>query len=200
MERPQMTIKQTTPPAAEPVTLADVEGQCRESLAEQSAIINLFIAAVRQRAEAMTRRALVTQQWRVALDRFPSGRDPIILPLPPLQTVEIVKYIDGDGIEQTMDPLTYRVITDAEPGQIIPVYGGAWPSARSDVGAVTVEFTCGYGDAGAAVPEGIRQWILMNVAALYENREVTGIAAKGAEFNFTSLADGLIFDFRVLGW
>lgn len=202
-----MILKQTTKPASEPVSLTDVEAQCRiGSLSDESLAVERFIVAVRQKAEAVTRRALITQTWELVLDAFPAGRGVIALPLPPLQSVVSIIYTDADGIEQTLDPLAYRAITDAEPAYIIPAYGLSWPSALNDVAVVRIRFTCGYGpisgigeDTATNVPEAIQQWILLNVANLYENRE-TVIVGKNSLVEINTLADSLLDDFRVRGW
>lgn len=199
-----MILKQITKPAAEPVSLTDVEAQCRiGSLSDEALAVERFIAAVRQKAEAVTRRALITQTWELVLDAFPAGRGAISLPLPPLQSVGFITYTDIDGVTQTLDPLAYRAITDAEPAYIIPVYGLSWPVALNDDAVVRVRFTCGYGptdpDTAANVPEAIQQWILLNVANLYENRE-TVVVGKNSLVELHTLADSLLDDFRVRGW
>lgn len=199
-----MILKQITKPAAEPVTLTDVEAQCRiGSLSDEALAVERFISAIRQKAEAVTRRALITQVWELVLDAFPAGRCVITLPLPPLQSVDSITYTDIDGIEQTLDPLAYRAITDAEPAYVLPSYGLSWPSALNDVAVVRIRFTCGYGpvapDTANNVPEAIQQWILLNVANLYENRE-TVIVGKNSLVEINTLADSLLNDFRVRGW
>lgn len=121
-------------------------------------------------------RVLVRQTWRLSLDRFPSGGE-IVFPLPPLQSVERVSYLDADGVRQDLTdeagspPGTgYRVTTGGLVGSISPVFDGAWPSGRIDRGAVQVEFTAGFGDP-ADVPAAIRRWVATRAATFYEHRE-----------------------------
>lgn len=194
-----MILKCLTPPGVEPITLADVENQCRiDSLSDESAAIDLFIAATRQRAEAVTRRALITQQWRLTVDGFPGCNTPIAIPLPPLQSVDSITYVDTAGITQTLDPELYRVITDDEPARLLPLFEHVWPSTRGDIGMVSITFTCGYGDNHGAVPAAIRQWMLLNVANLYENREsLTAAPGRLTMVDLTTMADSLLHDFRV---
>ena len=190
-------------PEVEPITLSDVEGQCRIEVSDEASTVNIFIKAVRERAESVTRRSLITQTWELTLDEFPSGivDKKIYLPKPPLQTVDSIKYIDTNGVEQTLDPSLYKVVNKCEPGYVQPAYGKAWPVTRNDSAVVTIEFTCGYGpidpDTSLNVPAGIIQWMLLNVATLYENRELEGIAQKGTVFNLNTIADGLIENYRI---
>lgn len=191
-----------TQPASEPITLTDVEGQCRiTDLSAEASTIDIVIQAVRERAEQATRRAFVTQVWELTLDGFPYGA--ISLPLPPLQTVDSIKYIDTAGVEQTLDAAAYRVLTGGEPGAVQPVYGTTWPNTLNDLETVKIRFTCGYGpiapDTSLNVPKAILQWQLINIANLYENRESQGVAmGRSTVFNLdATLCDGLLESYRI---
>lgn len=194
-------------PVSEPVTLTDVQGQVRlTDLSAEAETVELMITAVREVAEGATKRALITQQWELLLDNFPSGRMPITLPMPPLQTVDYIKYINVTGTEQTLDPLGYRVVAETapncNPGYVLPLYGLNWPSTLQDVATVRIAFTCGYGpigeDTALNVPKAICQWILLNCANLFENRESVGVAYRETKFDLTdALANGLIEKYRI---
>lgn len=191
-----------TQPASEPIQLVDVEGQCRiTDLSAEASTIEVMIQAVRERAEQITRRALVTQTWELTLNSFPYGA--ISLPLPPLQTVDSIKYIDTDGAEQTLAASAYRVLTGGEPGAVQPVYGTTWPNTLADLETVKIRFTCGYGPIAPAtslnVPKAICQWCLLQVANLYENRESQGVTmGRSTVFNLdATLCDGLIESYRI---
>lgn len=199
-----MILKQITKPAQEPITLTDVESQCRvDPLSDESLAVERFITAMRQRAEGITRRALITQTWELILDSFPFGRNVISIPLPPLQSVDSITYYDTNNVLQTLSSSLYRVLSDGEPSRIIPVYGESWPVALDDIETVRIRFTCGYGPVQDSesinVPESIRQWILLNVASLYENRE-TVVVGKNSVIEIHTFADSLLEDFRVRGW
>src|SRR6185436_3596478 len=101
-------------------------------------------------------------------DRFPAGS--LLLPYPPLQSIDNLTYVDGGGSLRTLDAAAYLVRTAETPGEVVPAYGTAWPAARPQPDAVTIEFTCGYG-APDAVPEAIRRAVLLVVGTLYANRE-----------------------------
>lgn len=197
-----MNLTLVTAPKGEPITLTEIQGQTRlVDLSAESETVELMISAVRERAEAITKRALVTQSWLLTLDAFPSGRSAIQLPKPPLQTVDSIAYCDANGVWQILDPLAYRVVISSEPGYVVPIYGLNWPTVLNDVGVVTIKFTCGYGpitpDTSLNVPKGILQWIAMNVANIFENRETEGIAYRETKFDLSTLADGLIENYRI---
>ena len=204
-----MNLNLITAPQVEPLTLEDVEGQVRlpGQLSAEAETVDMMITAIRERAEAVTRRALISQVHELVLDGFPSGRQIIILPKPPLQSVESIVYTDVDGVEQTLDSFAYRVITQTGPtagyGYVIPAYGLNWPTALNDVATVKIRFKCGYGPLVAGesdnIPKGIKQWMLINVANAFENREsiVVGSGRDSLIDMTETLADGLLANYRL---
>ena len=119
-------------------------------------------------------RALMTQTWDLFLDVFPAGSKSIQIPLPPLQSVTSVKYINPDGNLITLDASKYIVDIAATPGLIHAAYGESWPDTRCQSNAVTVRFVAGYGTA-AAVPEPVKAALKLLVGHWYQNREPVNI-------------------------
>lgn len=114
--------------------------------------------------DALLDRALGRQSWRLMLDGFP--RDGIELPLPPLRSVDLIRYTQPDGTTADIPGSAYRVaIPGAAPGLVRPL--GLWPAVARGESTVEVQFTAGYD----TVPAPIRTAILQHVALLYENRE-----------------------------
>jgi len=185
-----MVLKKITSPTVEPITLSDVEGQCRATLTGEEASVNTMIAAVRQKAENILHRAFITQTWDMVLDEF---TDVIEVSKPPLVSVASVKYYDPDGILQTLAATEYVIDTDSTPGRVYPAYGKSWPATQVRPNAVRIQFVAGYGDAGTDVPACIRQWMLLNVTNLYENRETETVASgKLTMVDLSTLADSLL--------
>lgn len=191
------------PPATGPVTLNDALGQIRvdfENLVDAPRTVEMFISAIREVAMDRLNRALITQKMTLRLDGFPRGRVPVELPLPPLQSVEEIRYTATDGASATLDVSAVTVDTASEPGRIMPVYGTTWPAALADYGSVEIDFTAGYGDSPADIPASVRQWMLINIANLYENREsiitTNGKWVQSVDITST-LADGLINSLRI---
>jgi len=208
-----MPLRLITAPATEPVTLADVSAHVRWDVSAESTAINLFIQALRERAEAETHRALITQTWELSMDKFPvpqifgyTGLDPIypakfrgeiILPKPNLLSIVSITYVDVNGALQTLDPATYTMDNAEEPGMVVPAYGCAWPGCRGDINGVKIRYTCGYGPASSDVPAAIRTWMLMNIASIYENRESTVVGARATMVELTTICDALLMPFYV---
>lgn len=190
-------LTQLSPPAAEPLTLADAKPHLRvdADITEDDGLIAALIVTARQQAEHRTGRALVTQQWRLGLDRF--ADDSLELPLPKLQSVQSVTYLDADGVRQTLAGAEYDVVTDELVGRLLPAFGKTWPDCRIRPGSVQVSYTCGYG-AASDVPQSIKAWMLLAIGAWYENREALTSGKPVAELP-RSFWDGLLDPFYVPG-
>lgn len=126
-------------------------------------------------------RALISQRWKLILDSFPDGSGKIIIPLPPLQTVHSIIYIDEAGASQTLATDKYRVVSDVEPAFIEPLYGTEWPWTRDVEGTVRIEFTAGYGATWDKVPDEIRTYLSLQVAEWYNNRELNIVGTSISE-------------------
>lgn len=167
-----MSLKRTTPPAAEPITLDQAKLHLRVDHADEDGLITGLITAARLAAEDRLQRTLINSGWTLVLDSFPpvcSRLGNIIqAPMPPLLTVESIQYIDTAGTSQPLASSQYRVDVLGEPGRIQPVT--SWPATARQVNAVTVTYTAGYGASAADVPQPIKQWMLLAIGDLYANR------------------------------
>lgn len=188
-----MGLTQLTAATEEPLTLAEVKAHLRVEHNDEDVLIAALIATARDAAESRTGRSLVTQQWRATLDAWPADGI-IVLPRPPLASVQDVTYLDSDGARQTVAVADTLVTTDTLVGDVRPAYGKSWPSARQEPGSIRVDYTAGYGLA-AAVPQGIKAWMLLAIGTWYAQREavITGtIVAELPRSFWQSLLDPYI--------
>jgi hypothetical protein len=208
----------------EPVMLQEAMAQARNELPDNDPsapfdrfLLSAYIRSARLYAEAACRQSLLTQQWILYLDSFPSaggyynraireiwpslgglpsglgfypGLVPnstgvIDIPLPPLQAVSSVQYLDFQGNTQTVSPSAYNVSVGMG-GRIQPQYSTVWPISRPTIDSVFITFTAGMGPTADTVPDNIRTAILMFAAHLYENRE-----AVSADGTFTAVPMGV---------
>lgn len=219
-----MSLTLVTAPTVNPVTDSEVYDHLRVPLVgspaapvDASHIQALITAAVSHidGKGGILGRALVTQTWDLKMDRFPSEREiggfvfeplysggPIRVPLPPLQSVTYIKYIDTDGSEQTLSDTLYTVDTSSEPGRIVPAFGQTWPQTRGHIDDVTVRFVAGYAgddspeDLRANVPGSIKAAIKVLVDEMYQNRGDTVLGSTVADLPFGVRA--LLAPFKVM--
>jgi uncharacterized phiE125 gp8 family phage protein len=166
-----MGLQLITDAAEKPMSLAEAKLHLRIDGTDEDANVTSLISRATNYAEQQTGRALVSQQWRLILDGFPSGS--IKLPLPPLASVESITYTDTDGATQTLSAADYLVNPFGLIGEVSLAYGKSWPETRAQAMAVQVVFTCGYADA-ASVPQAIKAAILLLIGHLDQNREAAG--------------------------
>jgi uncharacterized phiE125 gp8 family phage protein len=154
------------------ITVADAEEFMRaEFSVSEEPLIESLITAARQWCEEYLGRAIGVQTIELRLGGFPANDGPIILKSPVVE-VATVKYLDADGVEQTMDEDDY-LVSDAEPAEIVPV--SSWPYAFDSADSVRVEYDAGYSAGSPLVapilPKTIKTAMLMMVADMYANRE-----------------------------
>lgn len=182
-----MTTKIITAPTVEPVSLDEARAHCRVDGTADDALLTIFIQQAREQAEHQTGRALCTQTREQVLDGFPCVA---ILRGAPIESVTSVKYLDIDGIERTLDAAEYQLVQDAVPAYVVPAHGKSWPATQDNPAAVRIRYACGYANA-AAVPAGIKAWMLLAIGTLYNQREtiVVGAAASIPDGFWQSLLD-----------
>lgn len=143
---------------------------------DEDSLISSLLATAEAHVESVTGRTLLKRQHTLSLHTFHVRCDGLILlPLPPLQSVDQIQYVDGNGDTRTLDPSAYQVDAYSTPARLLPAPGEYWPVVRTQFGAVTITYTAGYGDSGDDVPEPIRQAILLLLGHWFENREATGL-------------------------
>jgi uncharacterized phiE125 gp8 family phage protein len=176
-----VSLVAVTPPVSYPVSVAEAKAQLNYAGSDQDTLIGSLIATATLHLEGragVLGRALLTQTWEMRIDQFPrSTRGRIEIPLPPLQSVTFVRYIDDTGSEATLDPALYTVETWHPMPRIRPAYGHVWPTARDEDSAVRIRFVAGYGTA-ADVPAPIKHAILLLVGTWFRDREATGEMTK----------------------
>jgi uncharacterized phiE125 gp8 family phage protein len=165
-----MRFKLITPPATEPITLAEAKEVCRVDGTEEDLLLQALISAAREQCEHILGRSLMPQTWEAVLDEFPANAN-IALFHGPVASIESVKYISAaTANEATVPDTDYYLDADNLPAFVLPAYEKEWPQPLPTANAVRVRYVAGYADS-AAVPANIKAWIKIAVATLYKHRE-----------------------------
>lgn len=190
--------KIVTPPAQNPVTLAEAKKQARIYHDFDDDQVTMMIESATAIVEQYLQRKLITQTWKMFLDSFPVE---IKVLFGDLQSVTHVKYTDSDEAQSTFDSSKYLVDTDSKPGRIILKTNETWPTdVLSPKNPIEVQFVTGYGDNTTDVPQDIRNAILWITSYLYKYREsvVTNNKMNIEElpFNWKSM----LYPYRIWDW
>jgi uncharacterized phiE125 gp8 family phage protein len=186
-----LRLERTSGPTSEPITTAEAKSHLRVDSTDHDTRIDALIRAAREYVEQVTRRALMTQTWKLYLDDFPLS-ERIDLPRPPIQSVTLIEYVDTDGATQTLDASQYRVDSKTEPGRITEAEGVTWPATDQVTNAVTITYDAGYGGTAADVPQAIQEAIQLQVELLFD-RPDSGYAKTLRESRDALLAPYRVF-------
>jgi uncharacterized phiE125 gp8 family phage protein len=189
--KPIPTFVLKTPPVIEPIGLDEVKAHSRIDLDDDDLLIQGQILAVRTMVELVYDLALITQTWTMYLDWLPN--DCVEIFKRPVQSVTSVKWTDGAGATQTLDPNTYYSDLNARPPRLVRAQNANWPYVQPRPSAVAVEFVAGFGDKRENVPPHLITYMLIKTADYYEHREsYSELKLQGLDF-----VEGLISNERL---
>lgn len=164
-----------TPPSATPLALADVKAHLNIDFDADDTLLGALIQAATDHLDGWSGvlgRCLVTQTWRQSFEEF-TGRT-LRLPFPGAASITSVTYQDADDATQTVAPESYALKEDALGAYLFFAESFTVPETFYRPDAVSVTFTAGYG-AADAVPQAIKQAMLLLIGHWYENREAVNI-------------------------
>lgn len=155
-----MSIVILTPPATEPVSVAEAKLHCRVDQSDEDALFARLIETARSTVESLTGLALLNQRVRQSV-RLPT--DSVDLALGPLRSIVQIRSL----VESTPTVLAasrYETVTQGLRSCII--WRGGAPAFP-----IEIDFDCGFGESAASVPASLRQVTLELIAHRYADRE-----------------------------
>jgi hypothetical protein len=177
------------------VSLAEIKKHVAIDVSEthyDSMLTSMEAAAVewiQSRARILLRPGTVT----VSIDKLPSGRDPLYIPVWPVTGKQTqVSYVDINGDLQEIDT---QSVFETPPASFYPAIGETWPEVQQDThSAVTFQVSAGY----STVPEMVNHAIKMLVAHWFRNRETVLVGTISKEME--KAVDALMVQFRRNFW
>ena len=128
------SVRRFVEPTVVVVTLAEQRLYMRVDETADDTEITAQVAAATREAEDFTRRAFITQQWRITYDAgpfdfftVPATPRIIELPRPIIISLDKIETIAEDGTPSTFALSNVIVDTNAEPGRITLRPGSTWP-------------------------------------------------------------------------
>lgn len=170
-------------PATAVVSWAEAQAHLRLDTTTDQAMVEAMVASVTgwlSGPGGWLGRSIGSQTLEARFERFTC--DQVVLPYGPVTSITSIKYLDEDGVEQTLSPSVYQRLTD---GRVVLNLDEEWPDLYDDAEAVRVRYVTG------DVPAAIKAAILLMVGHLYANREtvVTGTIATQLPLSVKSLLE-----------
>jgi uncharacterized phiE125 gp8 family phage protein len=195
--KPIYSFTLKTPQSEYVLTLAEAKAQVKmEDDTVDDTLIEAALKAADQLAQDKTGRAFMQSTWEYVADSWDCNYEIKLWPAPLVEVVS-VKYYDETNTEQTLSTSDYQVDSRSKPGRVLLK---TTPSLYDRFDAITIEFVAGYGVADAEaeaqralVPDPIKSWVKLNIATLYENRQLYSDTVNLA--NILTYSDQLIFPY-----
>jgi len=181
-----------TAPEVEPVTLTELKTHLRVSNDDEDAYLAQILLDAVQEIEDATGLALITQTWKLTLDRWPMSQEQwwdgvveahvdviysgarwatVTLPRYPLQSVDTVTVYDEGGSSTVVTIANvFDIDTSFLRGRMTLKQGATWPVALRSNAAIEIDYTSGYGAAPTAVPAPLKRAVRQMAAYMYQHR------------------------------
>ena len=144
-------------------------------------LIKHLIEVATERAEHQLGRSLLTKTYKTVAEHG----DKIKL-VPNLIAISSVIVTNDDDSTTTLTGADYLINQNSLVPEVMPMV--------LVEASIAVTYTAGYGNADA-IPKAIKQWVLVDLATLYENREaVMNYGVNSVPYAFV---DGLLDPYRV---
>ncbi|HET6969968.1 MAG TPA: head-tail connector protein [Phenylobacterium sp.] len=174
-----MALRLVDAPTSLLVSLSEAKAQLRVTSSAEDAVITRYLKAAQAEAERLTQRRYAAQTLEWILDGF---CDDLVLPVAGAgdaseMTVDFVKYVDLQGVTQTLDPTAYWVSPAGPSLRIKKPWTVFWPILGDGAERLVIRFSIA--DPDPTAHQDVAQAIVLLVAHWYANREaVVGVDAR----------------------
>lgn len=196
-----MALKLVTPSTTEVISLAEARDHVKCGTDEDDYLKQIIAAAVRH-TELEAKVRLSPQVWKQTYHYFPNFFQ---LDLRPFRSLVAIKYYDAGGDLITFTDDDYRIDTESSKTLIYTRNSYAyWPDTQDDkLNAVEIHYEVGYtpnavpeDEDPLALPEDLKQAVLLLIAHLYANREPVIVGAGIVTASVPMSYDWLVSPYR----
>lgn len=159
----------TTPPTVEPVSLSEAKAHLRVTHSDDDTYISTLINSARSIVEQFCGLALLQQSWSVFRDDWPT-QGIFNLPLAPIISITDLLIYGEDDVAATLDPAHYFLDGASKPCRLVLRGGRSVPTPGRRANGIELKLVAGFGAAATAVPNQIKQALLIIIADWYASR------------------------------
>jgi uncharacterized phiE125 gp8 family phage protein len=167
-----VSFKLIVQPVLEPVSLDEAKAWLKLDSADDDSVVTRLIASARQMVERTTRRALLTQTWRLNYSQA-ALQPTLVLPMAPASQIVSAFLQSVSGVPVPLELTGVWLDAGSEPPRLIfpnPLPASLSLACASGSTSVSFDIVFGYGDQPSMVPEALKQAVLVFVAQAYEQR------------------------------
>lgn len=177
----------------EPVTLEEAKLFCRVDHDAEDALITTLISAARQHAERQTGRVICASTWQWTIEGALLPYHKLVVQNAPCSALTALT-VGGAAVDSSL----YEFVPSGNGANEAPLLAHLTPlegfPESTDGERTVLTLSCGWGLAD--IPTAIKQWILVRVSTLYEQRESFAVGSNFTEFGH-SFVDGLLDPYRI---
>lgn len=186
-----MLLKEETPAARNPVPLREFAAHLRlahgfNDDGSEDGLLELYLRNATAMVERRTGQALISRVHTLQVSCW-DRKGHLVLPIGPVSSIDSVHFVSPNETTD-LDPIVWTLQPGTQRQRLTGRLGGAlWPIPAGSV--AVLRFTAGHGGSWNAVPDDLRQAVLLLAAHLYENRfgELDGINAGGVPAGVLSI-------------
>lgn len=147
-----------------------------------------YIQIAREWCEAYCEATFARRQYEMAYTGFPFAA--IVLPNPPVVSIDSIAYDDADGVEQNIDPSTVTLRQYGRQAVVMPPAAG-WPATSGKPFSVRITYTAG--QPPAQCPRPVFWAMLLLIGHMNENHEVIVIGQTATDELPFSVCEMLLY-------
>ena len=172
-----MTYALITPPPAEALTLAEVKAHLRLDDGSEDGLLASLLRVAREHLERRTGLCLITQVWRLHLESIPEDRV-FQIAKGPVQIIESLSIYDEAGEELVLPATGHVLYGNTRPARLV-----LDRNVNSAIAAngIEIDFSAGYGESCADVPDTLKRAMLMHVAQMFAFRGAVAVEDQPAD-------------------
>jgi uncharacterized phiE125 gp8 family phage protein len=174
-----MKLERIVDPIEKPILLETVESALNLPSGTDTDLLNLYIGSATDDLERDTDMSLISQTWRITLDRFPTTYyqnsirhydwQTIFVPKGNLISVSKFDYLDTDeNIQSLVDGTDYTLTNTGTEARFEPIDNWAGTFADRNE-AVDIEVVMGLGIDSTEMPDWVQTALILKVKGLYED-------------------------------
>ena len=173
-----MRLERIIDPSVYPIDIALVEQSLNLPTGTDTGLLNQYIESATDDLERDTDMALISQTWRITLDRFPTtfyensikhyDWQTIFVPKGSLISVSKFEYLDADeNVQSLVDGTDYTLTKTGTDARFEPVEN--WEATFADRNeTVDIEVVMGLGATDVDMPGWVKTALILKIKGLYD--------------------------------